>query len=445
MRRVVDGRENRSRLPVIVQQKMKILLLTQWYLPEPQLISDLAETLRDAGHEVTVLTGFPNFPSGRIYPGYRIRLFQKEQINGVPVIRVPLYPDHSRSAVKRSLNILSFAFCAAVLGPWLVPRVDVIHVVHPPLTIGLPAWVLSRLQRGPFTYEIKDMWPETLRATGMVNNGRMLRWIGRFAKWVYRRAAAIRVISPGFRANLIEKGVPEEKIRVISNWVDTDYYRQVAPDSELAREHGLADRFNVMFAGMIGPAQGMEVVLDAAALLHDLPDVQFVLLGDGNDLERLKGTAQERNLSNVKFLGRHPPNTMNSFYALADVLLIHLRDDPLFRITIPHKTFTYMAAAKPILAAVEGNVADLIRNAHAGVTCPPSNPAAMADAVRRLREMPIAKREKLGYNGRKVACEEFNRTGLVQELSQMLTSMTNTHKAAHQRYGNRWFRLFWSR
>jgi len=405
---------------------MKILLLSQWYDPEPaELVSGLAEALHAAGHEVTVLPGFPNFPSGKLYPGYRLQWWQKEVIRGVPVIRVPLFPDHSRSAIRRGLNILTFALAAAVLGPWLAPRVDVIHVIHPPLTIALPAWLLSRLRRVPFTYEIQDMWPETLQATGMLRKGMLLELIGRTAKWVYRRAAAIRVISPGFRQNLIAKGVAAEKIRVISNWVDAEAFAPVPPDPQVGEQFGLANRFNVMFTGMIGPAQRLDAVLNAAALLTDLPDVQFVLIGDGNDLQRLQSLAREQGLPNVKFLGRHPQQSMPGFFAWADALLVHLRDDPLFRITIPHKTFVYMAAGKPVLAAVGGDAADVVLQANAGLTCPPDDPRELATAVRRLYAMSPQQRRQLGENARRAACRTYAREPLTAQIAAILEQVVN--------------------
>src|ERR1700733_5245611 len=183
---------------------MKILLLSQWYPPEPmKLLSDLTESLVAMGHEVHVLTGFPNWPSGKIYPGYHQRLVQRETVNGVRIIRIPLYPDHSNHPLKRIANFASFAISATLLGPFLVPRVDVMHVIHPPISIGLPAWVISRLRGFPFTMEIQDMWPENLRSTGMLNNESILAAIGAFARWVYSKASMVRVISPGFRLNLL--------------------------------------------------------------------------------------------------------------------------------------------------------------------------------------------------------------------------------------------------
>ena len=400
---------------------MKILILTQWYPPEPQeFLSELAESLREFGHDVTVLTGFPNWPSGKLYPGYRIRLWQREHIRGIPIIRVPLYPDHSHSAFLRIINFLSFLMSAVVLGSWLIPRVDVIHVIHPPLTMGGAAWVLSRLHRIPFTYEIQDMWPETLRATGMLNNEQALALVGMFAKWVYRCTKIIRVISPGFKANLVNKGVHPDKIRVISNWVDTDFFRPFPPDFALAQQFGFNGVFNVVFTGTIGLAQGLETVLEAALLLRDLPEIQFVLIGDGADLEHLQGIATERQIANVRFLGRHPANLMPRFNALADVLFLHLRDDPLFRITIPHKIFTYLASGKAILGAVSGDAAEVISNAQAGVVCPPADPKALAEAVRMLYHLTPSERQTMGENGRRAAEELYGRAPLISQVEKML-------------------------
>jgi glycosyltransferase involved in cell wall biosynthesis len=401
---------------------MKVLLLSQWYPPEPmKLLSDMTETLVSMGHEVTVLTGYPNWPSGVIYPGYRQRLIQKETVNGVHIIRIPLYPNHSRSAFKRAANYLSFALSATILGPFVVPCVDVMHVVHPPITVGLPAWVISRLRGFPFTMEINDMWPETLRSTGMVRNESALGLVGKFAKWFYSKASAVRVISPGFRLNLLPKGVPDQKIRVISNWVDTDYYRPMDQSAELLDRFGMSGRFNILYAGTIGLAQGLEVVLNAAEYLKSsLPDAQFVLAGDGVERERLEAEAKNRQLTNIRFLGRLPGDLMPSLYACADVLMLHLRPEPLFAITVPHKVFTYLAAAKPVLIGGEGDVASLVAEAHAGLVCCPGNPEALVRAIVALHSMTCEELEEMGSNGRRTACQSFGCALMIKQLSQML-------------------------
>ena len=410
---------------------MRIVILTQWYPPEPALlIQELAQTLQTFGHRVTVLTGFPNYPAGQLYPGYRLRLYQRETIAGIEIVRVPLFPEHSRSGFFRALNYLSFALSSALLGFWLVARPDVMFVYHPPLTVGFPAFVLSRLWRIPFVYQIQDMWPETLRATGMLHNETILSGIARFAQWVYARATAICVISPGFRSNLVEKGVAADKLHVISNWVDTTVYYPAQPDLERAQTVGMAERFNVMFAGNIGEAQGLETVLAAAALLHDLPLVQFVIVGDGVALQDLQRQVQDRQLQNVKFLGRYPATEMPMLYALADVLLIHLRDDPLFRITIPHKTFAYMASGKPILAAVAGDVADVITDTASGLACSPEDPAALAQTVRRFYTMASEERQKMGENGLHAVKSAFNRKTLIAQIEEVLLGITQVARKA---------------
>jgi glycosyltransferase involved in cell wall biosynthesis len=384
------------------------------------MLQELAQTLEAGGHSVTVLTGFPNYPSGNIYPGYKIRPWLRERLSAVSVVRVPLYANHSRSAVKRILNYVSFAASSSVLGAFLIERPDVIFVYHPPLTIGLPAFILSRLWHAPFVYQIQDMWPETLRATGMVSNDRILNWIGHFAKFIYSKADAICVISRGFRENLIQKGVPATKIQLISNWVDPAANHPLQPDNELAARLMMDGRFNVMFAGNMGEAQGLDTVLKAASLLLDQTHIQFVFVGDGISSSKLQAIAREQGLVNVRFLGRFAEDQMPSLYALADVLLVHLKDDPLFRITIPHKIFTYMASGKPILAAVAGDAADIVVESGAGIPCPPQDPQALAQAVAQLAASSPDALRTMGAQGLLAARTIYSRTHLVEQIEKVL-------------------------
>lgn len=400
---------------------MRILILTQWYPPEPALLMyEMAQELQTRGHQVQVLTGFPNYPSGNLYEGYRLRPWQREISDGVEIIRTWLYPEHSQSGMRRVLNYLSFAVSSSLFGLFLARRPDVIFVYHPPLTIGIPAWLLSRIWRVPFVYQIQDMWPETLMATGMVRSNRLLHYVALFANWVYRKAAVVLVISDGFCRNLMDKGVPVEKIRVVSNWVDPTAYFPDGRDEAYARELGLQNKFNVMFAGNLGEAQALETVLEAAALLQNKPQFQFVFIGDGIALDQLKALKVQQGLDNVSFLGRFRPDQMPKLYALADVLLIHLKDDPLFRITIPHKTFAYMASKKPVLAAVAGDTAAVIEGAKAGFACPPQNAVALAEAVCRMAEMGAEALAAMGHNGRQQVLTYYNRPFLVQKIEDIL-------------------------
>ncbi len=407
---------------------MRILVITQWYPPEPvSLLSELAETLRDLGHDVTVLTGFPNWPSGHLYEGYRVKPWQIERINGIKVVRAPLYPYHGRRAIGRLVNFLSFMVCAPLTGLLFVRRPDIIESTRPP-TVSWVAYFLSRIWRVPFTHEIQDMWPETLSATGMVSSSRILKAVGKCCNWSYGKAALIRVITPGFRRSLIEKGVKPEKIVEISNWVDTAEYKPIPRSDEFAAQHGLQNAFNVMYAGNLGLAQGLMTIIDVAEKLKDTAGLRFVFVGDGADSERLKSEAARRELTNVLFIGRVPGEQMNDMYACADTLLVHLKDDPLFRMTIPHKVFTCMAAGKPVLAAVGGDTDDLLNRYKAGVACLPGDADSIAKGVLKLFNMSESERRVLGESGRRAMCSDFTREKLVGEIAKMLQDCLDARK-----------------
>ncbi|CZZ93810.1 glycosyl transferase [Bordetella ansorpii] len=378
---------------------MRILLITQWFDPEPALKGlAFARALQSAGHDVDVLTGFPNYPGGRLYPGYRIRPWQIEMMEGVRVVRVPLYPSHDGSAWRRALNYLSFLASAAILGPLLTRRPDVVYVYHPPATAGLAAAILATLRRVPLVYDIQDLWPDTLAATGMVRQGRLLRVVGGVCRALYRRAARIVVLSPGFARRLAERGVPLDKIDVIHNWCDERTLR-AAQDSPAPL--AMSGKFNVVFAGTMGAAQALESVLQAAQQVADQrDDVQFVLVGGGIERARLLAMAQWMGLPNVVFLPPMPMKEIGAVLAAADVLLVHLRNDPLFEITIPSKIQAYLAAGRPLLNGVPGDAADLVRRAEAGLNVPPEDPAALAQAVLALAHLPPASRLAMGVAGR---------------------------------------------
>lgn len=378
---------------------MRILMLTQWFEPEPTFKGLLfARELQRLGHEVEVLTGFPNYPGGRVYPGYRIRPWQREVVGGVPVTRVALYPSHDNSGARRALNYLSFAGTATLAIPFL-RRPDVVYVYHPPATTALPAMVLRTLRGVPFVYDVQDLWPDTLSATGMVDGSRVLGLVGRVMAGVYRQAAEVVVLSDGFRRRLVERRVPEEKVAVIHNWNAEDQISLPPADGVLRRELGLGDAFTVVFAGTMGHAQSLESVLDAAHLLRDDPDVRWVFVGGGVQVDHLRARAAEQGLDSVTFLDRRPASEIGEVLAMADALLVHLKADPLFEITVPSKTQAYLMAGRPILMGVAGDAADLIDKAGAGISFEPDAPAALVDAVSRLRALRPQERAEMGRRG----------------------------------------------
>lgn len=381
---------------------MKILFLTQWFDPEPTSKGlAFAKALVNRGHQVEVLTGFPNYPGGRLYPGYRVKLRRREWMDGIQVTRVPLYPSHDGSGIKRVANYMSFALAAATVGACSVQRPDVAYVYHPPATIAFPAMVLKAIRGVPFVLDIQDLWPDTLAATGMVASQAVLRAVARGCRLAYRSAARIAVLSPGFKRALIDRGVPAEKIEVIYNWCHESAITQAQSDAPILREAGVEGRFNVVFAGTMGRAQALSSVLHAARLVAaQAPRVQFVFVGGGVEVAALKAEAIEMALPNVRFLPVRPAAEVGPLLAVADVLLVHLRDDPLFSITIPSKTQAYMAAGRPILMAVRGDAAQLVKEAGAGVCTTPEDPGALAKAVCELSAFSPERLSAIGERGR---------------------------------------------
>ncbi len=235
---------------------MRILLLGQFFDPEPAVKGlSFAKKLADHGHQVEVLTGFPNYPGGRLYPGYSLRPWRVEVIDGIRINRVPLYPSHDKSGLRRIANYASFALSAATIGLCLVQRPDVIYCYHPPATVGLAAVALSTFKHCPFVYDIQDLWPDTVAASGMLRSRSALAVIDAWCRWIYSRADHITVLSPGFKRRLVERGVPDRKITVVYNWSDESKIRRVNRDEALAISLGMAGRFNLTFAGTMGLVQ----------------------------------------------------------------------------------------------------------------------------------------------------------------------------------------------
>ncbi|ELB7529267.1 glycosyltransferase family 4 protein [Vibrio vulnificus] len=378
---------------------MKILLLTQWFDPEPTFKGLLfAQALRDEGHEVEVLTGFPNYPGGKVYDGYKILLYQKEILDGIVVHRVPLYPSHDSSALKRIFNYVSFAVTSSILGLIKTRNIDVIYSYHPPLTTSLSAAVLAFFKRIPFVVDIQDLWPDTLAATGMVNNKKVLRVVDRVCHLVYRRASKIVVLSPGFKERLLSKGVPESKVEVIYNWCNEPALNNYEECSVKLPSNG---QLNLVFAGNLGFAQGLPAIIDAAEILMvNKVAVNIVFVGDGIAKSDAIAQSKEKKLDNVYFLPRVPMSQVGALLHQSDILLVHLNDEELFRITIPSRTQANLAIGKPIIMGVKGDAADLIKMSEAGVTCEPNNSDSLAEAIQSIVSKTSAELELMGNNAK---------------------------------------------
>jgi colanic acid biosynthesis glycosyl transferase WcaI len=389
---------------------MKILLITQWFQPEPIFKGlPFAKKLKELGHEVQVLTGFPNHPYGKIYPGYSMRFIQREDVEGVSVIRVPLYPSRDRSSIRRFLSYISFGLSATIIGLWAIKRPDVVYVYHPPPTSCLPACLL-RLFRGiPFVYDIQDLWPDSLLESGMFKNKFGIWLAGEACKMLYRMTNKIVVLSPGFKEELCCRGVKADKIEVIYNWCSESNIGSADKRQQLAAELGMSGKFNVMFAGNLGNVQMLDTLIDAAAIVqYQHPDVQFVLIGSGSEEDMLKAKVRQMQLKNVVFHGRRPMCEIDSIMAMSEVLFVQLKDTPTFRITIPSKTQNYLAVGRPILVGVEGNVTELILRANAGIKCKPGDPKSISEAITKFKSMSKEELDEMGQNGRRFYQEHLS-------------------------------------
>lgn len=413
---------------------MNVLILTQFYWPEartaPTNLAAVAEGLKSKGHTVTVITGFPNHPFGRVYDGYRMRAWQWDEVRGVPVLRLPLVPDHSLSPLRRALGYLSFAVAALILGTIHSMKLDldVLLVYLPPLTVGIPAALLGLLHGAGIIYWMTDVWPESLELAGARLNPLLRRLIRQLEDWVYRRAEVVCVNSPGLVSNLVSKGLPREKTEPVLDWADEDLFFPVDKDQELAKQWGIDGSFNVMYGGNLGVVQNLQTVLAAAKRLRDLPDIQFILIGDGNDEASLKAMVASDDIRNVRFVPRQPMDRIREFFALADVLLIHLKRDPLFKLQIPSKTMAYLACGRPILCAVSGEAERIVLDAQAGVSCPPEDPVAMAELLRELYLLPKPVREAMGTRGREAYLTKYTKAIQIDHIENVLSGVIQSRR-----------------
>lgn len=394
---------------------MRFLFLTQYFPPEigaaqVRLASVVRELVR-LGHEVEVVTALPNYPTGRIFEGYRGRLALEETWEGVRVQRTWLYPAMG-TGLRRLLNYFSFA-TTSLWGLLRARRPDFIFVESPPLFLSITGYLASRWFRVPFIFNVADLWPDSVRQLGLMKEGLLLRLAEGLERWSYHKADYVTAVTEGIHKILREeKGLPENKVLYLPNGVDTDLFRPLPPNLALAKELGLDGKKVILYAGNHGYAHGLEVALQAAQHIPD-PDVVLVLIGDGSEKPRLMQMAREMGLANVRFLEPRPPAYIAQLYSLAVAGLSTLRESPLFEMTRPVKIFAGMSCAKPILYVGRGEGARLIEAAEAGLVSPPENPEALAARIMEVVRQP-ALAERLGANGRRYVEEHLSWASLIQ-------------------------------
>ena len=406
---------------------MHIQLISLFYTPEPVARPhDLALTLRQLGHRVSVITAYPNYPQGKVYSNYKARSAHCEEIDGVRVMRIPHLLDRSRSAFRRVLSYTSFSLTAAFFGLLQTEKPDVIWTYQ----IGLPGILISLMRHVPLVHEVQDLWPDWGRAANLGIRASAYRLLELQEQMIYHKAQTIVTITEGFKKELIKKGTNSVKIVVIPNWANDGVFHPVEPNAEFAQKEGFSGFFNIVYIGNLGVAQALGVVLDAADQLRNEDQVRFVLIGDGVERAELVKRAQDMGLNNVRFLGSRPQNEIADYMALADVLFLHLKRDSVYEITIPSKTYGYLASGRPILAAAEGELASLIIEHGAGVVCPPEDPAALTQAIRKLMDMPAAQLEQMGSAGHQAVSTHFSRMSLGNQYSDLFENAVKSFQEA---------------
>ena len=399
---------------------MRFLVVSQYFWPEPFRVNDLVAELARRGHEVTVLTGMPNYPEGQTYPAFAQDPRRFNRYAGAEIVRVPLVP-RGKSSLRLALNYLSFVVTGLTLGLWRLRGrpFDVIVVVqHSPITSALPALALRRLKQAPLLMWVLDLWPESLAAVGGERSPRVLAWVGRLVGFIYQRCDRVLVQSRAFVANVEKYSGDTTRIRYFPSWAEPIFEGPLAEVSAAPEVAPYRHTFNVLFAGNIGDAQDFPAILDAAEALRAEVNLRWLIVGDGRAAAWVRSEIARRGLAhNVVLLGRHPIERMPAFFCAASVLLVALKKDPIFAMTIPGKVQSYLATGLPIVGMLDGEGAAVIEQAGAGLVCAAGAGQQLAERVRDLMRMPADARAAMGERGRRYCEREFSRAGLVTALT----------------------------
>lgn len=407
---------------------MRILMLTTYFRPDVAstgvIMSKLADEFVAQGHQVTVLTSVPHYDVNRQWPEYTGHAFFTENQGPLRIHRIYTRVAKDKSnLLQRALAYGSFNFLS-VLRAVTLPSFDVILAPSPPLSNGVIADLISRMRGVPFVYNVQDIWPDVAIRAGLLKSSSIIRVLRIMEKYVYRRASGLAVISQGFRRNLLAKGVPDGKISVIPNFIDTGFITPQPKDNSFSRSHGLTDKFVVLFAGNMGFSQGLEFVIDAARILQSYSRIEFVLVGNGAGRKKAEDYLLSLKVTNVRFLPYQPEESLPAMYGAADVCLIPLRQG-FSTESVPCKLFSIMAAGKAAIAAIDrgSDTWELLESAQAGIPVEPENPEALAEAILDYYFDEISRRQA-GQNGRICAEVNFNSHNLSKRYLSTLRRAT---------------------
>jgi colanic acid biosynthesis glycosyl transferase WcaI len=402
---------------------MKILLVTQYFWPENFRINDLAVNFQRQGHQVTVLTGIPNYPTGNFFDGYGLFKKTSEQWCGINIIRAPLVPRGKGGGLRLAINYFSFAVFAGICGVVRVRKdFDVIFVHEPsPITVGIPAIVMKKMTGAPILFWVLDIWPESVSAAGAVTQPWIIETLRGITRWIYSHCDRVLLQSMGFMAHAEEMGVPDQRVRYFPSWAE-QLYQPIEPSAK--NKPDMPDGFCVVFAGNVGAAQDFATILDAAEILKMELPIKWVIIGDGRMLPWVRDEVCKRGLGQtVHLLGRHPVEKMPGYFAHAGALLVSLKKESIFSSTIPGKIQSYLACGKPIIAMLDGEGARIITEANAGIACSAEDAQALAQAVVQLSQMDRKELAAMGCNGRKYYEQHFDREVLFPQLEQWMKEL----------------------
>ncbi len=406
---------------------MKILYVSQYFPPEPGApAARVYENCRawvQSGADVSVLTAFPNHPTGVVPQTYRGKLYQSEEVVGIKVHRTFIYPAANQGFWGRSLNYISFALSALLFGIFKIKSPDVVVATSPQFLVALSGYMLARILRARFVFEVRDLWPASIVAVGALREGSILiRLLEVLEGFLYRHADHIVVVAEPYKALIDSKGVSDSKISVIQNGVDLILFRPGPKPLDLLHEHRLDGKFVVSYVGTVGMAHGVGMILSAAMQMRALQDVHFVVVGEGAERAELCACAEKEDLTNVTFLGAVPRSKVREWIVASDVCVVTLRNKALFRKVIPSKLFEIMACARPIILSVAGESAQLLKKSRAGIIIEPEDSGQLGAAVLRLKEHPVEMRE-MGANGRTFVEAHFDRNVLANSYLELLTDL----------------------
>ena len=405
---------------------MRILFLTQYCPPEvgaPQnRIFEFAKKLKEFGHEVTILTALPNYPRGEIFEEYRGKKVVLEEIEGIKIVRTSIYATKSKSFTKRLRNYLSFTFSSVLQGAKHIEKQDFIITESPPLFLGWSGYVLSKLKGAKFVFNISDLWPESAIKLGVLHNKLFIKMSVWLEEFCYRKASAVTCQTEGIVDDIVNRGFDKNKVHLITNGVDTKLFKKENRDESFRREIGIENKFALCYAGIHGLAQGLQVIINAAEIVKDEEEIQFVFVGDGPEKQDLINMVKEKGLKNVTFLPLQPKTNMPKIVASMDAAIIPLKRLDIFKGALPSKMFETLASEVPIILPVQGEAEKLIKNAQAGIVVEPENSKEIAEAVLKLyNDMEL--RNKLGENARKYVMEHYARETITRKLEKILMNL----------------------